>query len=102
MTVIVTGINVALVAPQTNVGNIITIESNFKYDMSSHASTEGVVLPLVTERIIGFNTSPVREKLFDSESVKPILLVSDSENKSELETVSALKRKVRREQNYVE
>ncbi|MBQ7812064.1 MAG: cell division FtsZ family protein [Bacteroidales bacterium] len=102
VTVIVTGINVALVAPQANVGNIIAIESNFKYDISRHASTEGIVLPHVKEHVIGFGTSTERKKLFDSDAIKPILLVSDNENRSELEAVSALKRKMRAIQNSAE
>lgn len=99
VTVIVTGINMTMVLPQTELGNIIMIDSNFRYERSRTASKEGIDLPQVKIHKIGYNSAPVRKTLFDEGSPAPALIVSDDQNMSELENVSALRRKAKPGQN---
>lgn len=99
VTVIVTGINMTMVLPQTELGNIIMIDSNFRYERSRTASKEGIDLPQVKIHKIGYNSAPVRKTLFDEGSPAPALIVSDDQNMSELENVSALRRKAKSGQN---
>ncbi len=99
VTVIVTGINMTMVLPQTELGNIIMIDSNFRYERSRTASKEGIDLPQVKVHKIGYNSAPVRKTLFDEGSPAPALIVSDDQNMSELENISALRRKAKPGQN---
>lgn len=99
VTVIVTGINMTMVLPQTELGNIIMIDSNFRYERSRTASKEGIDLPQVKVHKIGYNSAPVRKTLFDDGSPAPALIVSDDQNMSELENISALRRKAKPGQN---
>ena len=99
ITVIVTGINMTMALPQTEVGNIIMIDSNFRYERSKAASEEGIDLPQVKVHKIGYNSAPVRKKLTFDSSNKPVLLVSEDQDRSELENVSALRRKAKPGQN---
>ena len=93
VTVIVTGINMTMVLPQTGLGNMIMINSNFRYERDKAASTEGIDLPHVKVHKIGYNSAPVRKILFTEGCPTPSLLISDDQNMSELENVSALRRK---------
>ncbi|MBR2127298.1 MAG: cell division protein FtsZ [Bacteroidales bacterium] len=93
VTVIVTGINMTMVLPQTGLGNMIMINSNFRYERDKAASTEGIDLPQVKVHKIGYNSAPVRKILFTEGCPTPSLLISDDQNMSELENVSALRRK---------
>ena len=93
VTVIVTGINMTMVLPQTELGNMILINNNFRYDRDKTASTEGIELPPVKVHKIGFNSAPVRKILFTEGSATPVLLISNDQNISELENISALRRK---------
>lgn len=93
VTVIVTGINMTMVLPQTELGNMIMINSNFRYEREKAASSEGIELPQVKVHKIGYNSAPVRKILFTEGSPIPSLLISDDQNMSELENVSALRRK---------
>lgn len=102
ITVIVTGINMTMALPQTEIGNIIMIDSNFKYERSKAASEEGIDLPQVKVHKIGYNSAPVRKKLVFDSSNKPALLVSEDQSISELENVSALRRKALPGQNREE
>lgn len=99
VTVIVTGINMTMVLPQTELGNIIMIDSNFRYEWSRTASSEGIELPQVKVHKIGYNSAPVRKTLFEEGCPTPALLVSDDQSMSELENVSALRRKAKPGQN---
>ena len=85
ITVIVTGINMTMAIPQTEVGNIIMIDSNFRYERSKAASEEGIDLPQVKVHKIGYNSAPVRKKLIFDKNSKPVLLVSENQDRSELE-----------------
>ena len=102
ITVIVTGINMTMAIPQTEVGNIIMIDSNFRYERSKAASEEGIDLPQVKIHKIGYNSAPVRKKLIFDKNSKPVLLVSENQDRSELENVSALRRKAKQGQNREE
>ena len=93
ITVIVTGINMTMALPQTEIGNIIMIDSSFRYERHKVASDEGIDLPQVKVHKIGYNSAPVRKKLVFDKNNKPALLVSEDQNRSELENVSALRRK---------
>ena len=93
VTVIVTGINMTMVLPQTGLGNMIMINSNFRYERDKAASSEGIELPQVKVHKIGYNSAPVRKILFTEGCPTPSLLISDDQNMSELENVSALRRK---------
>ncbi|MBQ3612887.1 MAG: cell division protein FtsZ [Bacteroidales bacterium] len=99
ITVIVTGINMTMALPQTEIGNIIMIDSNFRYERSKAAAEEGIDLPQVKVHKIGYNSAPVRKKLVFDSSNKPALLVTEDQSISELENVSALRRKAKPGQN---
>ena len=93
VTAIVTGINMTMALPQTEIGNIIMIDSNFKYDKYKAAAEDGINLPQVKVHKIGYNSAPVRKKLTFDKNNMPALLVSEGQDRSELENVSALRRK---------
>ena len=102
ITVIITGINMTMALPQTEVGNIIMIDSNFKYDRFKSVSEEGISLPQVKVHKIGYNSAPVRKKLVFDKDSKPALLVSENQDRSSLENISALRRKALPSQNREE
>ena len=102
ITVIITGINMTMALPQTEVGNIIMIDSNFKYDRYKSVSEEGISLPQVKVHKIGYNSAPVRKKLVFDKDSKPALLVSENQDRSSLENISALRRKALPSQNREE
>ena len=102
ITVIVTGINMTMALPQTEIGNIIMIGSDFRYERSKAASEEGIDLPQVKVHKIGYNSPLVRKKLTFDRSNRPVLIVSENQDRSELENVSALRRKARQGQNREE
>ena len=102
ITVIVTGINMTMALPQTEIGNIIMIDSHFRYEKNKPVSEEGIDLPQVKVHKIGYNSAPVRKKLSFDKNSKPVLLVSEAQDRSELENVSALRRKARPGQNREE
>ena len=102
ITVIITGINMTMALPQTEVGNIIMIDSNFKYDRFKSVSEEGISLPQVKVHKIGYNSAPVRKKLMFDKDSKPALLVSENQDRSSLENISALRRKALPSQNREE
>ena len=93
ITVIVTGINMPLVQPQTELGNIITIDQNFTYKKYSPSSDDEIVLPEVRSYKIGYNNTASRKKVVFEEGYKPVLLVGEGDNRSELENTAAIRRK---------
>lgn len=95
VTVIVTGINMTMVLPQTEIGNIIMIDTSFKYEKNRLMSEEGINLPHVKVHKIGYNSAPVRKKIAFDENNKPALLISEGQDRSGLENVSALRRKAK-------
>ena len=102
VTAIVTGINMTMALPQTEIGNIIMIDSSFKYDKYKAAAEDGINLPQVKVHKIGYNSAPVRKKLTFDKNNMPALLVSEGQDRSELENVSALRRKAIPGQNREE
>ena len=96
ITVIVTGINMPLAQPQTDLGNIITIDNNFTYKKYTPALEDGIVLPEVRSYKIGYNNTASRKKIVFEDGQKPVLLVSEGENRSELENTAAIRRKALR------
>jgi cell division protein FtsZ len=93
ITVIVTGINMPLVQPQTELGNIITIDHNFTYKKNSPAIDDEIVLPEVRRYKIGYNNTSSRKKVVFEEGCRPALLVEEGDNRSELENTAAIRRK---------
>ena len=102
ITVIITGINMTMALPQTEVGNIIMIDSDFRYDRCRTISEEGINLPQVKVHKIGYNSAPMRKKLVFDKDSKPALLVSENQDRSSLENISALRRKALPAQNREE
>ena len=93
ITVIVTGINMPLVQPQTELGNIITIDQNFTYKKYSPSADDEIVLPEVRSYKIGYNNTASRKKVVFEEGCRPALLVGECDNRSELENTAAIRRK---------
>ena len=96
ITVIVTGINMPLAQPQTDLGNIISIDNNFTYKKYVPSLEDGIVLPEVRSYQIGYNNTPSRKRILFEEGQKPVLLVTEGENRSELENTAAIRRKALR------
>ena len=94
ITVIVTGINMPLMQPQVDMGNIITIDSSFTYKKDTPVADDGgISLPEVRSYKIGYNNASVRKKIVFEEGCKPVLLVGEGESRSELENTAAIRRK---------
>ena len=94
ITVIATGFKMARIIEITegNPGNIIVVDSNFVYKKDEHAAEEGIELPEVRSQKIGYNHTAIRKRIAFEEGRKPALLVSEGEDKSELENTPAIKR----------
>ena len=94
ITVIATGFKMARIIEITegNLGNIISIDSNFVYRKNEGIAEEGIELPEVRSQKIGYNNTAIRKRISFEEGRKPILLVSEGEDKSELENTPAIKR----------
>ena len=94
ITVIVTGINMPLMQPQVEMGNIITIDNSFTYRKDAPAANEGEIqLSEVRSYKIGYNNASVRKKIVFEEGCRPVLLVGEGDNRSELENTAAIRRK---------
>ena len=94
ITVIATGFKMARIIEITegNLGNIIQIDSNFVYKKNESATDEGIELPEVRSQKIGYNNTAIRKRISFEEGRKPALLISEGEDKSELENTPAIKR----------
>ena len=97
ITVIATGFEMKRLNEITDVkvGNIIMIDSNFTYKKGSAPTEEGIELPEVTSQKIGFNSSSIKTEFDFDKGEKPILLVGEFDDKSELENVAAIRRKAK-------
>lgn len=93
ITVIATGFRMSMLLPMNDLGNIITIDSDFVYDKVAFASEGGIDLPEIRSQKIGYNNADVRKKLIFDDGHRPVLLVSEGQNKSELENTAAIRRK---------
>lgn len=94
ITVIATGFKMARIIEITegNMGNIITVESDFVYKKNEGATEDGIELPEVRSQKIGYNNTAIRKRIAFEEGRKPVLLIKEGENKSELEMTPAIKR----------
>lgn len=90
ITVIVTGIKVDIL-PTHDPENIITIDEDFTY--SGNSGYEGYEMRDVRNEKIGYNNAAGRKKDLFADGSKPVLLTTDGQNISELEHVTALRRK---------
>ncbi len=93
ITVIATGFKMSMLLPMNDLGNIITIDNDFVYDKAAFASDGGIDLPEIRSQKIGYNNADVRKKLIFEDGARPVLLVSEGQNKSELENTAAIRRK---------
>lgn len=80
-----------LIGPDINLGNIIQIPRDFRYDRSAQASSEGISLPENRTRARFGDTEGQRTFRFDPDC-PPILYVKPGENFSELENTPAIRR----------
>ena len=98
ITVIATGFEMKRLNEITDVklGNIIMIDSNFTYKKGTCMSEDGFELPEVTSHKIGFNSSSIKTEFDFGCEGKPLLLVGESDDKSELENTAAIRRKVKK------
>jgi len=94
ITVIATGFKMARIIEITegNLGNIINIDSNFIYRKNEGGTEEGIELPEIRSQKIGYNNTAIRKRISFEEGRKPALLISEGEDKSELENTPAIKR----------
>ena len=96
ITVIATGFKMSMISEISdgNLGNYIMIDSNYTYRKNAVLSDrEGVELPEVRVLKIGYNKNDVRKRISFEDGVKPVLLVGEGENRSELELTAAIRRK---------
>lgn len=93
ITVIVTGIHMPLVQPQVEIGNIITIDNSFTYKKYTPSTDEGFVLPETRSYKIGYNNASARKRIVFDDGCKPVLLVGEGDNRSDLENTAAIRRK---------
>jgi len=95
LTVIVTGFKMNMIDDFTDgkVGNIIFIDSNFTYNKNRSESEEGIELPEVRTLKIGYNKNDVRKKLDFENGNRPVLILDETESRSELEHTAAIRRK---------
>ena len=95
ITAIATGFEMKRLSGITDVklGNIIVIDSNFTYKKGSAATEEGIDLPEIQSRKIGFNSASIKTEFDFGQSGKPVLLVGEFDDKSELENTAAIRRK---------
>ena len=95
ITVIATGFEMKRLNEITDVklGNIIVIDSNFTYKKGTAATEEGIELSEIQSRKIGFNSASIKTEFDFGQSGKPVLLVGEFDDKSELENTAAIRRK---------
>ena len=95
ITVIATGFEMKRLNEITDVkvGNIIMIDSHFKYSRETALNSEGIELPEVRSQKIGFNSSSIKKEFRFRSEGKPVLLTGEPGKRRELETVAAIRRK---------
>lgn len=95
ITVIATGFEMKRLNEITNVklGNIIEIDSNFTYEKGSSTGSECLIQNEPTSQKIGFNSASIKTTFDFGNSGKPVLLVGELDDKSELENTAAIRRK---------
>ena len=95
ITVIATGFEMKRLNEITNVklGNIIEIDSNFTYKKGTTEGAESLGQYEATSQKIGYNSASIKTTFDFGKSGKPVLLVGESDDKSELENTAAIRRK---------
>ena len=96
ITVIATGFKMSMLLPMNDIGNIILIDHDFVYDKEVHAVDYGIEVNEIRSQKIGYNNADVRKKLIFEDGVKPDLLVSEGQRRTELELTAAIRRKTSR------
>ena len=96
ITAIATGFKMGMLDQITdaNLGNIIWIDENYRY-LKNNSSDEEISLPEIRSEKIGYNNAAVRKKNLFEGGMKPVLIVSEGQNRSELENTAAIRRKAR-------
>ena len=96
ITVIATGFKMSMISEINNgeMGNYILIDNNFTYKRNvPFTNEEGIELPEVRTLKIGYNKNDVRKKISFEDGRKPVLLVGEGTDRSELEHTAAIRRK---------
>ena len=96
ITVIATGFKMSMISEINNgeMGNYILIDNNFTYKRNAPLTNEeGIELPEVRTLKIGYNKNDVRKKISFEDGRKPVLLVGEGTDRSELEHTAAIRRK---------
>ena len=96
ITVIATGFKMSMISEISdgNLGNYIMIDDSYTYRKNIVTSDkEGIELPEVRTLKIGYNKNDVRKKISFEDGRKPVLLVGEGVNRSELEHTAAIRRK---------
>lgn len=96
ITVIATGFKMSMISEINNgeMGNYILIDNNFTYKRNTPLTDEeGIELPEVRTLKIGYNKNDVRKKISFEDGRKPVLLVGEGTDRSELEHTAAIRRK---------
>ena len=95
ITVIATGFKMNMISEINDgkLGNYIMIDSNYVYRKNKPVFEEGIELPEVRTVKIGYNKDDIRKKINFEGSQKPVLLVGEGTNRSDLEHTAAIRRK---------
>ena len=95
ITVIATGFEMKRLNEITNVklGNIIEIDSNFTYMKGTSEGAESLGQSEEISQKIGYNSASIKTTFDFGKGGKPVLLVGESDDKSELENKAAIRRK---------
>ena len=78
-------------------GNIIMIDSDFRYDRDVLLNSSEVELPETTSQKIGPNSPTIKEQFRFRSEGKPALLIGEKDSKRELETVAAIRRQTKKQ-----
>ena len=95
ITVIATGFKMNMISEINDgkLGNYIMIDNNYVYRKNKPVFEEGIELPEVRTVKIGYNKDDIRKKINFEGSQKPVLLVGEGTNRSDLEHTAAIRRK---------
>lgn len=96
ITVIATGFRMSMISEINggDLGNYIVIDNTYTYHKNAAMSdSEGIELPEVRTLKIGYNKNDVRKKISFEDGKKPVLLVGEGVNRSDLEHTAAIRRK---------
>ena len=96
ITVIATGFRMSMISEINggDLGNYIVIDNTYTYRKNAAMSdSEGIELPEVRTLKIGYNKNDVRKKISFEDGKKPVLLVGEGVNRSDLEHTAAIRRK---------